>query len=346
MLIFVIRVSSFMANVGFISLNISNAIVALVILAVYLLDIVKKNEIRTTEILVTIVIGTIIIINQSPNMVSILLIFILYILYKDTKWSYTLLKFYFYTGLILFIIILFLYFFVDFNSKYNMYMWRINDVIYRQSLGFTHPNFAMMTYLSVFIPLLGLINKRYFRLKIVIIFIISMVLFQLTQSRTSAYVIAMVCVTLLILGKKSFKQINQLTYYFSTILPILLFVLSLIVLYIPENQTLNILFSGRQALYKTFYHSVDGLHWLASPELEDAMFDNGFLHALLAKGGLFASMVLIIYTWLIRQYRQIDYIQAISIVCFFMIAFTETTLFKFELFFPLILLLNRKKRII
>ncbi|NLM68160.1 MAG: hypothetical protein GX180_13455, partial [Enterococcus sp.] len=147
---------------------------------------------------------------------------------------------------------------------------------------------------------------------------------------------------LFVIGKGAFSTLSNFFKFTILVTPIGLFLVSLLVLFLPLNQMLNTLFSGRQALYQQFYKQIGGLKWSASSSLEDAMFDNGYLQALLSKGILFSILAFILFIWLIYQYmHKMDYIQFIVFFVFFAIAFAETTLFKFEVLFPVLLVLNR-----
>ncbi|MDG2545418.1 MULTISPECIES: hypothetical protein [Lactiplantibacillus] len=83
---------------------------------------------------------------------------------------------------------------------------------------------------------------------------------------------------------------------------------------------------------------------MSTPELENAMFDNGYLQSLLAKGVIFTIQLLFILTsmgWKINQLRIKD---MLLFSMYIVIGFTETALQHFELFLPIAILLAESYR--
>ena len=338
-----IAIVPYSSSIGLLSINSSNMIIAMIIFATYLFKTIANKKIRYIEIfslLITLIPMTI---NQSLSMISIPLIIMLYFLYKDSIFFKKYIETYFLFSAFLFLVVVISNIIFGINDVYNVDMWRIDRMIHRKSLGFLHPNIAMMAFMAIPFSYVSLLKKEQFRLNIFFIGLVSYACFYFTQSRTSAYAIAFLVISLFLLGGHAFNNIGKGVRIIVILTPIILLILSLVILFIPNNELINLLFSGRQTLYQSFYDSIGGLKWLSSPELENAMFDNGYLHALLSKGIIFTMILIIIYTTiLLICSKNMNYIQAIITVVFFMIAFTETSLFRFELFFPVLLAIQRK----
>lgn len=330
------------SSIGLIDLNYTNLMLAILILFIYLLQSVIDDRVNLFLIFISLITMIPIVFSQAFNMVSLTLILLLYDMFKDYKDVNRCLKYFFLVSTTLFLVVTLLYFFFGLNSVYDMDMWRINKIVHRSSLGFNHPNTAMLTFIGIVFSYLGLLKARNFRLNIFYIGVVTYICFYFTQSRTSTYGLVIALIFLFIIGEKAFSVLSNFFKFIILITPTGLFLISLLVLFSPPNQMLNTLFSGRQALYQQFYKQIGGLKWLASSSLENAMFDNGYLQALLSKGMLFSMLALILFIWIICMYiHKIDYIQFIVLFVFFAIAFTETTLFKFEILFPVLLVLNR-----
>ncbi|MCG0740133.1 hypothetical protein IMAU70004_03204 [Lactiplantibacillus plantarum] len=112
----------------------------------------------------------------------------------------------------------------------------------------------------------------------------------------------------------------------STLIPVVLLIVSIAVLFLPYNSRIDALLSGRIALYKQFYQS-SGFSLLRNSVLENAMFDNGYLQSILAKGILFAGELMAIYIviplWVQKNPSRIS-VLTFSALC--LIGFTETAL--------------------
>lgn len=340
---FMVPMVAILSSMNFIGPNIANAAITILIVIGYGIHLLEERQVEPEELFFMTLTMIPLVLNLSVNMVSITLVYLLFLTLKEDRHADKYLKVFFMTSLSFVAVALTLYFLIGFNAHSNFMMWRIDRIVYRQSLGFAHANIAMMTFISVFFSYLGIITKEWFRLRILLALLITLFFFYYTQSRTSTYVIVFMCMVLLLLGKKTLEKAPKLIVYGTILTPSILSILSMMLLRMPRNKMIDQFLSGRQNLYKLYYSMNDGFHWYASPELENAMFDNAYLHALLAKGIVFSIFLLVLYTWMIRQQRHhLDYIQCLVFVGYCMIAFTETSLFKFELFLPVILVLNRQ----
>lgn len=332
-----------MASIRLFSSEMSNMLIGIFVFIIYMFSVFQDNEIKYYELILLLYSSLPMVLNRTLNMSSLPIIIMLFFLLEREQDTEKYLKVYFITSTLIFLVIFLANLVFDFNSNYDVDMWRIDKIIYRKSLGFSHPNVAMMTFMTIVFSYMGLLKKIGLRRKIITLIFVTYMCFFWTQSRTSAYAIFGILLIALLLGEKVFDKLPNIYRPIISIFPIILTALSLVVLFLPRNSTLNRLFSGRQDLYQTFYNNIGGIKFLSSPILETAMFDNGYLHALLAKGTIFTYILLSIYTFILNRYSsRISILQSLVVIAFFLIAFTETSLFRFEIFYPVILLLNKK----
>ncbi|MDF7639823.1 polysaccharide polymerase [Lactobacillus sp. ESL0791] len=220
----------------------------------------------------------------------------------------------------------------------NFEMWRVNGYVFRKSLGFIHPNVAMLLWLAVVLAFCSIEKSKFERVSNLFVAALTYIIYTQTQSRTSTYIILLYCITAFVLGNKIYIRVNRTVSKLVCLIPVAIFAASLSTLFHPYSSSLDSILSGRLALYQQFY-SVYGIHFLKTPQLEAAMFDNGYLQALLAKGIIFTIQllyILIMMGWKIKKMRIKD---ILIFTMYVLSGFTETSLQHFELFIPVAILL-------
>lgn len=334
---------AYAANTMLLSLNESNAIITVIILALFVLW-VFKNDIRFNYKILGLILCSIIIviITLKPNLISLTLFLTLAIIsyHEGKKINQGILLYYLILTMSLFLIVSVLYFIMGFNLNNDISIWRIDSTIYRKSLGFSHPNQATMEWLGCALCLLSFANNRNaFKISILTI-ILSLLVYHYTQSRTSIYIICTLCIYVILFRSKMEKIITKKWRIFISIYPILCFIISYLIVILPYNFTLDSLLSGRIRLYKEFYNQA-GITLLGNSTLENAMFDNSYLQALLAKGLIFTVLVLISFYALLIRLKSLTRNDFIIIFGFFSCGLTETMIFKFELLLLIICVMYR-----
>lgn len=334
---------------GLISLNytsilsdsVSSAMEAIVTTIMVILIITSvKNMGKIFFVMITVSVA-ICLINRAAYMISgTMMTSILYIVLKVKNIKYCeIIKKSGYITLFLFFSVVLINLATGWNSN-NILMWRVNEFVYRKSLGFFYPNTTMLFWLAPVICILYTAKK--IRVISLAMLLSTFLIYLETLSRTTTFVVSIVCIIFVILGEKINYRVSIVIPKLLSMLPFLFFFLSLVVLFQPINETINSLLSGRIELYKEFY-SMYGIHFLKVPELENAMFDNGYLQALLAKGIIFTSQLLIILWYMCFTQKKIS-IKAMCIYTMYLcVAFTETSLQHFELFIPLALIMGNEK---
>jgi len=217
-------------------------------------------------------------------------------------------------------------------------MWRINKIIDRSSLGFNQPNVANMKWFAIMVSLMGIYNRRILHF---LFLFLTLLVYHFTLSRTSTIIIVFALIGVLLLGKKQNNIVPKFAKYIISIIPIILSLISLsFILSSKYSVELNALLSGRLTLYSDFYNMY-GIHFLSTPQLEDAMFDNGYLQALLSKGILFCVALLLIYVKLGIFPKKMTYKMEMLYLTILFLGITETALQHFDLFFPLVMLFGK-----
>ncbi|WEV70710.1 polysaccharide polymerase [Lactobacillus sp. ESL0785] len=335
----VVSVMAILSGAGIISNSLSSAIQAIVSMLLMLAILFSNNKFSYSFIFLFLLSLFICLINSAPYMISgTLMITFIYVLRtnvgidynKILKWLAAVVGITF--GLIVLANLL------TGRGANDFEMWRGNGYIFRKSLGFTHPNVAMQLWLAVVLDFCSIERHKFERVDNFVVGILTYIIYTQTQSRTSTYLILLYCVIAFGLGNKIYLRVNRTVSKLVCLLPVAIFTISLCTLFYRYSPLLNNILSGRLALYKQFY-SMYGIHLLKNPELESAMFDNGYLQALLAKGIIFTMQllyILIMMGWKIKKMRIKD---ILIFTMYVLIGFTETSLQHFELFIPVAILL-------
>lgn len=166
----------------------------------------------------------------------------------------------------------------------------------------------MLLWLSIVLTICSIYRKSQ-RLLTIFVGVSTYFIYSQTQSRTSTYVIMLYCFSILIIGKHVYDRVGKALSKLLCTLPILFFLISFYSLLQPYSEWLN------------------------------AMFDNGYLQSLLAKGVIFTIQLLFILIsidWKVNRMRIKD---ILLFGMYISIAFTETALQHFELFLPIAILL-------
>lgn len=302
--------------------TLSNIILVLLFTILYLIFNYKRSGFSLHALIPIILSLGIVIINKDPSMVSLILLWIMYDIFKNaTINTQVVAKSFFITGISGYIIILIAYFTVHLNQHADLVMWRINKLITRSSLGFQQPNTSMMYALAIILSMI-LAYKMNWTKTILTIAVITG-LYHFNQSRTSFILIIMVLL------------LNQLK--ISWPWPRLIFTITAITSYIlmviPINDSVNQLLSGRLSLYQS-YNSLLGIHLLANPIAESKMLDNSYVQMILSKGIIFTIVFMISIIFIMKTKSTKGKIITLAYV---LSAFTETTFLHFDLLFPLLL---------
>ncbi|SYW09691.1 polysaccharide polymerase [Oenococcus oeni] len=334
----VLSISGLLSGLGTISSNLLNLIQATAVFLVYLYVCYFKNLdlVDLAFILLSFLIAAL---NRAPYMVSVsMMLMIMAMAYKNDGLDYRkILSVYVKSCILVFSVIVCAYYVFNFNN-HDVTMWRIDKLIYRKSIGFDHPNVAMMEFLGIIYGFLGLLKTKKRKRHLLLLILLSYLIYTQTVSRTSTILILAALVFIFLLGRKVDQPMPVWLSKAISLAPLGLMVISLYVLFHSYSDQLNTLLSGRLALYQQYYQEY-GIHFLKTPELENAMFDSGYLQSLLSKGGLFSLQLMLVLTYMGWHAKKMTWKAGILLLSFFVLGFTETALQHFELFFPIVLIL-------
>lgn len=330
---------SVLVGVGFLSITQGNLLIAISIFMVFFFQGVK-DEFYILDIFIILLNIIVVIFSKQVNLIFPSLLWIYNEIVRRNRISLNSLKIILKYSAVIYVFIIASYYFLDFNVDKNVEMWRVTKIIYRSSLGFIHPNLAMLSLAPLLLYYFCILTKKkFFRIeKLIIPLVILVIIYLLTLSRT-IFIAYFVLFILLVFRRKSFFCENYLLNYFVILIFILFFLLSMSFLLVPSNSYFDELLSGRITLYKSFFYTT-GFKLFGNSRLEEAMFDNGYLQMLLSKGIVYTIFFVIVIIGILK--KRINHSESSNwiIVIFFIIAITETTLAKMELWAPLIILLN------
>lgn len=312
--------------------NIFDILLSLGVIFLYFYWIYKKGCIFKKNIIwINYLVFLLIIITRKPNLVSLMLMIILTEVMKDNKEIN--IKKYIKFSLLFFCAIVFCYLIFNFNKIYDTSIWRIstNEVVYRHSLGFTHPNQAMFKWFGIALGLLTLItNKNIYKITLLVL-LPTLLIYRYTQSRTVTFVIILLIIIILIFQKKLNLRLSRGGRTFIGCLPLILLIASYLTMDLSNYSWLDKFFSGRFTLYRQYFNEVGLNLWGSSIIENNAMLDNSFLHMLLSKGLFFTIVYLFIFFNTIKKAKEITLLEAFLIIGYFIASLMETALFKFEL---------------
>lgn len=319
----IVAITTLLSYTNLLPSAITNIAIVLTFGFVYLVFCAKRNGLSIVALFPIIGALAIIFLNQDPTMISLVLIWMLYDMIKNSELDKVkIAKTYAITASIGYVLILIAYFTVHLNSHADMVMWRIDHLVNRASLGFQQPNAGMLYALSIAIAV-TIAYKINWTLYISGI-IIAYGLFHFNQSRTGFVLI----VLLLTLAKFNLK----IPFVKTIMLTIAGISYSLMVL--PVNPKLDTLLSGRLALYQS-YKADFGIHPLGNPLVDNAMIDNGYVQMILSKGFIFVIFFVISILLIVNTKNKIA---AIVFLVFILSAFTETTFLHLDLLIPVLII--------
>lgn len=338
-----VAILDYLNNTGLIASLIYSFSMASAILLSYILFCKKRKGFSLKEIIVLLISFIFVVLNRDPSNFSIGLMWILYFMLSKSEIDLKkVMKTFFVTSSVCFILTIVLYLMMSLNKSSDMIMWRGDAFINRMSLGFIQPNFAMMSFLGIAIALLYLRTERQ-RITIIFIAIVTFIIFYFTQSRTSGYILFFILSILFVSTKKTKKQVSNFENRSITVLPLLLLIISYSLLKLPINQYLNSLLSGRISLYQEIY-STFGIHLIGNNDVKNTMLDTAYLQSLLAKGILFTLFLLVTFFFIFFLKRKTQTrLQSLVIMMYFLIAFTETSFFRFVILFPVLIVIMDQK---
>lgn len=271
----------------------------------------------------------IIILNKDVSNISLLVFGLVISLTKDEDVEVNT-KDLFFTSLFCMLIIVFLYYFLGFNSRFDTTIWRPNQgLVNRKSLGFTHPNQFMIKVLSIYF--FGLLS---FRKKIsysIIFTTITYFLYAITKSRTVFLIILVSSILVIFIYALGLQNIrfNKNIIFLLSLSPILMLVISICISCFFANTKIDTYFSGRLIINKYFLDS--GIGFLGNNSLSNETFDNSYIQMLLSSGLLFYILYSFIWIEAFKKIKSIDIFNIIALFGTLFLSFMEVCLLKYSI---------------
>ncbi|MDV7757566.1 hypothetical protein [Liquorilactobacillus mali] len=276
-------------------------------------------------------------------------LFIMYIIFSDFTVD-EITRIFFRFNLIALIIILPMHYFGLLPSVETY-----NDNLVKYSLGFSHPNSLGITLLIVNICFVYLSKNRLKLLPTISLLFFDGILLNISQARTSLYLIILLFLLWIIFNKFNRKILFELWAVGSFFLSIFLFFLTYIVNFFPPNNSyyfiLNNFFSGRLDLIQFFFNKYGVtffgqqihyeliLHSILNYSYE--VLDNSYAK-LLVNYGIIAVVAYLGLIGLIcfYSYRSKNKWMLIPVIIFLLLGFSEQSMLYFWCNFSLLFLMD------
>ena len=230
---------------------------------------------------------------------------------------------------------------LGFNSEYTLYFWRdaLGTFIYRESLGFIHPNQAMMAWSVVILSLIGYQRFMPRLWQLIVLAPTSVYFFQATESRSASYVLVFTFLFAFVSFRKIAVRSSEFEVFIVRYLPTISLLASLTLPLLAQNTQINNLLTGRPAIAAVFLNQKNAISFLGNIDVENSVFDNGYLHTLIAKGVIFETIFLVLLFVIFSNPKHIS--KASFTVLFFYITYSlgETALLNCSLIFVSALML-------
>lgn len=284
-------------------------------------------------------------ITQRPNLFALTLIPVVAFVLQHTDARVMIRRFLKVSGL-LFALVVGLYLIVDFNKGYDVEMWRAysSELMDRLSVGFSHPNRAMMEWSVIAIGVLAFTTVRGRALWALPIAAVTGALYLATDSRTSAG-LTVVFLVLATLGRRKFDSpVGPGLRVLAIVAPAGFAVLSFSLVSLTAFPEINALLSGRPAIYAGLMRDYSLLAPFGTPAVEEAIVDNGFLQQFFSKGPLLAVFYIVMLGVLIARPKRISRRTVLILFVFMASAVFETTLMSFPHLFLLLASLEVDRR--
>ena len=332
-----IVILDYLTNTGLIPTTLYSTLMATSIISFYLFFSKKREGFSIYEVITLLLSSSFVVLNRDVSNFSLGLMWIFYFIFMKSKIDgRILLKYYAITASFCFSLSILLYYLIGFNKSSDMLMWRNGEGVTRLSLGFIQPNLTMMTFLGLIITFLYLSNQK--RSQILLMILATIIVFDLTKSRTSGYILFLLLGVCFLVGKRIVSKAGRMLKWIVISLPLLLLAISIFMLKYPINESINSLLSGRILLYQSIYYDF-GIHLIGNSAVKFTMLDTGYLQALIAKGILFSIFLGISFYYIFFKGRKskskLDYI---VLAIYFLIAFTETSFFRFIVLLPILII--------
>lgn len=273
----------------------------------------------------------------KANLVSLTIIVLLNVFFKQYSDNINL-DYYTKISFLFFIVVVISYYLFGFHRIYDSSMWRIDSMVDRKSIGFTQPNQAMVAWIGVFFGFV-LNEKQNNKYKYILLLLGSSMIYYQTKSRTGYIVLLSILILMVLFRNNLNKEVSNVMRMVLVSLPLLLLGISVWMTTQPNNVFLNSLLTGRPALYKKFFDLAGVTLW-GSEIIENQMLDNSYLSMLIGKGIVFTILYIITLMYLVLSVKKLSVRTYIVLSLFFIYGLTETMLFKFELLLPIIISLH------
>lgn len=229
-----------------------------------------------------------------------------------------------------------------FNSIFSQDIWNPREevFVYRASLGFTHPNQAMLKFFGVVLVwFVGVSRCNVVRHSVLAVLLVTLLYF-FTVSRTVTVVVVCTSIVLILFRNRLDAQVPLVVYRVISFYPLIFFLISFVAMKFSENEFLNLLFSGRLGFYNAAVDTY-GFSLFGTSSIEKGggiIIDSSYFNTPLSKGILFFLCYILIFKYAASK-TDITYKKWILLTAFFLCAFTETMFFKFDLMFSLLMIL-------
>lgn len=332
------------SNLVFLEDSVNNMLIAIAILSLSFFRFLKPGITFNKILLFIVFIVTFItVVTLQLNKISLIVLLILYLIARSNAKLINI-DLYIDLSIFCFLLIISCYFLFGLNVDYDTTIWRpLEGKSYaRMSLGYYHSNQAMLKWLVIVMAMFSRGVSKKSIIKIIPILVITYLLYSVTVSRTSTIIILMICLLFFIFRNKLHIILSKRWIEILALSPVLFTIISLLMVRMTEITWFNNLLSGRLVIYNNALQTY-GITLLGSPEIENLMFDNAFLHMLFGKGIIFSIVYFFLFYKIVKGANYITFREFLIILSFLCVGIMETMLLKFEILILLIIMLYREK---
>lgn len=236
----------------------------------------------------------------NPNYLILYICFIAFEIARDLKKEKFISKVYLFSLICFFIFLVSFFYLFDFNAEFNTGRWENGVLIQKRSLGFTGPNSAALNFLTIILTYF-LICEKYSYKSLIICLGLNLLIYYLTSSRTTFYLLTIFLLFLFIIKKcKKSLKINSPVMIF---IFYIIFTLILVIKIGPNsNNFLNRMFSDR--FNYSFYAIKDGISLFGKNEEPVFVIDN-FVIYILYYSGYMGLLIILIFTYTLLKNRSL-----------------------------------------
>ena len=241
-------------------------------------------------------------------------------------------------GLVVIILVVGLYYSTGFNSQFDRTVWRdySGEFVFRQAVGFDHPNRAMMTWCAIAVAAMVFAGPRARLIRSGPLFVGTLFMFAATDSRTSAALTLGVVFFATIWRRRIDSAVPPSVRVGAILAPWLATAGAFGLATLATNQWVSTVLTGRPAIYASLLETYPILTLFGTESVEGLSVDNGYLQMILGKGPILTVVYLSTLSIILALPKRLSLRTLLVLGALLASALVETTLLNFAFLFVLL----------